>query len=303
MRFKLRWSRRLAAGVALAVLAGVAASLAAASRSGPAHTAVAPLLRIGLEYPISTLDQSQSTAALNQVLALSLDQVVQVGPGGKPRPWLAQSVTQPNPTTYVYRLRHGVKFWDGNTMTAKDVADSLNYWRAKGSQAAFLFGTVKDIKAVGSDKVVVTLLHPDASWPAHLQAAPGIFESKFQQQHKATFGKPGTLIQGTGPWQPVSLDPNTSMELAANPHYFHGPVNFSHISIKFFQSETSMAIAYRTGGIDLAFPFDGRAFASTSKAKMTYAPSITPLLVSMDTIVAPWNDIHVRKAVAWALNR
>jgi peptide/nickel transport system substrate-binding protein len=101
----------------------------------------------------------------------------------------------------------------------------------------------------------------------------------------------------------VSLDPNTIEELAANPHYWHGKVDVSHVSIKFFQSETSMAVAYRTGGLDMAFPFDGRAFASTAKATMTYAPSPIPLAVAMDTIVAPWNDVHVRRAVAWALNR
>jgi peptide/nickel transport system substrate-binding protein len=306
MGVRMSWTHRVTAFAVLAVAAGAVAVLAAASTSHSTRStrsAVIPTLRVGLEYEISTLDQTQSTSALNQTLALSLDQLVQAGPGGKPHPWLAQSVTVTNPTTYVYHLRHGVKFWDGNVMTATDVADSLNYWRGKGSQAAFLFGTVKSITAVGANTVVVKLLHPDSSWQAHLAAAPGIFESAFQKQHKASFGKPGTLIMATGPWQPTSLDPNTGEELQANPHYWHGPVNIQHISMKFFASETSMAIAYRTGGIDIALPFDGQAFESTSKAKMTYAPSPIPLNVAMDTIVAPWNDIHVRRAVAWALNR
>jgi peptide/nickel transport system substrate-binding protein len=306
MSLGMSLSRR---AVAFLVVAAVAAAVAfvPAGAAGPGkvrrHSAPISQLRVGLEYAITTLDQTQSTAALNQTLGLSLDQLVQIGPGGKVHPWLAQSVTRPNPTTFVYHLRHGVKFWDGNVMTSKDVADSLNYWRAKGSQAAFLFGTVKSIAASGPATVTIKLLHPDAAWQTHLAAAPGIFESAFRERHKASFGKPGTLVQATGPWQPLSLDPNTSEELEANPHYWHGPVNIQHISMKFFQSETSMAVAYRTGGIDLAFPFDGQAFQSTSKAKMTYAPSPVPLAVGLDTISPHWSDIHVRKAVAWAINR
>jgi peptide/nickel transport system substrate-binding protein len=300
---------RTLAAIGLAGAALLIAGCGGSSSSSSKTTAVSagnttiPVLRVGLEYNLSTLDLTQSTSANNGILDLWLDQLVEFGPGAKPQPWLAQSIAQPNATTYVYHLRQGVKFWDGNVMTANDVAASLNYWRSKGSQTAYLFGAVTSITAQGTSTVVVKLLHPDASWEYHLAAAPGIFEASFQQAHKSSFGKPGTLIMGTGPWRPVSLDPTTGVQLVANPTYWHGPVNVKRMSIIFFQTETSMAIAYRTGAIDLAFPYDGRAFKSASQAKMTYAPSPIPLMVAMDTVQAPWNDIHVRLAVAYALNR
>lgn len=291
------------AGASLGV-AGCGGTSSGPSNQTSAGSRTIPLLRVGLEYNISSLDLTQNTAAANGVLNLWLDQLVQFGPDGKPQPWLAQSVTQTSPTAYVYHLRPDVKFWDGHLMTATDVANSLNYWRSKGSQTAYLFGTVKSIAAVGGSTVVITLLHPDSSWEYHLAVAPGIFESAFQQQHKATFGKPGTLVMGTGPWRPVSLDPNTALQLTANPNYWHGPVKIHHISLNFFQTATSMAIAYRTGAIDLAVPTsDFRAFASAAQAKMTYAPAPVPLDIAMDTVEPPWNDIHVRLAVAYALNR
>jgi peptide/nickel transport system substrate-binding protein len=293
------------AGAALLIAGcgGSSSSSSSKTTTVSAGNTTIPALRVGLEYNLSTLDLTQSTSANNGILNLWLDQLVEFGSGGTPQPWLAQSISQPNPSTYVYHLRQGVKFWDGNVMTANDVATSLNYWRSKGSQTAYLFGTVKSITAQGASTVVVTLLHPDSSWEYHLAAAPGIFEASFQAAHKSSFGKPGTLIMGTGPWRPISLDPTTGLQLVANPDYWHGPVNVKRISIIFFQTETSMAIAYRTGAIDLAFPYDGRAFKSASQAKMTYAPSPIPLMVAMNTIQAPWNDIHVRLAVAYALNR
>ena len=69
---------------------------------------------------------------------------------GKLEPWLAQSWKQVNPTTYVYNIRHGVKFSDGNELTAADVAFSLNYYREPGSLDAYNFPTtLKSITATG----------------------------------------------------------------------------------------------------------------------------------------------------------
>jgi peptide/nickel transport system substrate-binding protein len=49
--------------------------------------------------------------------------------------------------TYVYHLRHGVEFWDGNELTSADVANSLNYDRAPGSQVAYGFFSVASVSA------------------------------------------------------------------------------------------------------------------------------------------------------------
>ena len=52
--------------------------------------------------------------------------LVKFGSGGQVEPGLAASVTQPNAATYVYDLRHGVTFWDGDAMTSADVVNALN---------------------------------------------------------------------------------------------------------------------------------------------------------------------------------
>ena len=52
------------------------------------------------------------------------------------------------------------------------------------------------------------------------------------------------------------------MELAANPNWWGGKVPVQHITVKFFSSETSEALAMRAGEIDVAFPTNGTSFAS-----------------------------------------
>lgn len=246
-----------------------------------------------------------------------MEPLIWVTPAGKPRPWLARSVTQPRPTTYVYHLRRGVKFWNGNEMTSADVVNSLKFHGAPKSALAHLFTNVRNIKAADRYTVVVTLKAPDVSWPYNLTKTLVIFEKKFQQQHKATFGKPGTLVMGTGPWKIDSLNPATGAEFSANPRWWGGKVDIQRISLKFFADETSMALAFRSGEIDTAnLVFNVNAFASTAGARVVsapdrgftgarvlIAPSTLGVTLGMNTIQSPWNDVHVRRAVAYAINR
>ena len=199
-----------------------------------------------------------------------------------------------------------MRFWDGNELTAADVAYSLNYNRAPGSLVDFGFASVKNITASGRYTVTVTLTHPDASWqytPAGIQSQ--IFEQKFAQAHKGTYGKPGVLVMGTGPWEAVSLDPTKGAELSANPHWWGGKVPIQRIAFSFFSSDTSLALAFRAGELDLD-PYilaPPKTFAATSGAKLITAPSPNTGIFNMNTQVPPWNDIHVRRAVAYAINR
>src|SRR5262249_42143207 len=100
-----------------------------------------------------------------------------------------------------------------------------------------------------------------------------------------------------------SFDPTTGIELSANPPWWGGTVPVQHISFKFFSSETSEALAMRADEIDVAFPNDAATFASASGAKVTSWLNNPIGYFSMNTKLAPWSDIHVRRAVAYALNR
>jgi peptide/nickel transport system substrate-binding protein len=300
---KLRWAVTYVVAAA-AVLASGCTSTNAASPSGSTASGTIPLLRVGLPVSEPTLDETKDINA-NWVDSLGLENLVKFGPQGQVEPSLATSMTQASPVSYVYHVRHGVKFWDGQPLTAADVAYSLNYDRAPGSKVAFSFASVKTITATTPDTVTVTLVHPDASWqfvPAQENAY--IFEMKFAEAHKGSFGNPGVLIMGTGPWEVSSLDPTTDAKLSANPHWWGGKVPIQHISIQFFSSETSEALAFRAGEIDLAPSIASpKSFAASSGATLLSTPSCSNAFFGMNTLTAGWNDVHVRRAVAYVLNR
>jgi peptide/nickel transport system substrate-binding protein len=259
---------------------------------------------VGLNSPLPTLDPPKAIGAewINQ---LSLETLLRFGPKGNLEPDLATSVTQPNPVTYIYHLRHGVRFWDGSELTAADVAYSLNADRAPGSQLLFSYTSVKSITAASRYSAVVTLTHPDASWqyvPAEQTAV--IFEKKFAQAHKTTFGQGGVLVMGSGPWKLDSFDPATGATLSANPHWWGGKVPVQRVTFTFFSNANSEALGMRAGEIDVAPDvLAPKTFASTSGAPMLTVPGCNIDFFGMNVSTPPWNDIHLRRAVAYALDR
>jgi peptide/nickel transport system substrate-binding protein len=82
-------------------------------------------------------------------------------------------------------------------------------------------------------------------------------------------------------------------------------VNIKHISVKFITTTTQEALAFRAGQIDyVPFVYDAQSFEATSGgAKLLSVPSCTIGLMSMNTKTGPFADIHVRRAVAYAVNR
>ena len=271
------------------------------SSSGPSI----PQFTVGFDPAVSTLNYAKSNIGY-QLGGLVLEPLLIAEKSGTLEPWLAQSWKQTSPTTYVYNIRHGVKFSDGDPLTATDVAFSLNYYRQPGSLDAYNFPTtLKSITATGPYTVEVSLTAPDAAWAVVPAGDPmGIFEKKFFEAHKSTFGQPGTGVMGTGPWVMTSFNGTTSADLTANPHYWGGTVNIKKVSVQFFSSETSEALAFRDGEIQLAFPIDNRAFASTAGANLLTVPSYAVQgEFLMNVLQKPWNDVHVRLAVAYALNR
>jgi peptide/nickel transport system substrate-binding protein len=310
---KIRMKAVLALATA-AVLAGglaacsnsPAAPAAAGSASGASGTsgAAIPLLRAGISVDLSTIDETKDINASN-VDGLGLEKLLTFGPQGQVEPDLAVSWAQTSPVTYVYQLRHGVTFWDGHPLTATDAAYSLNYDRAAGSDVSFAFTGVKSIAATGPYTVTVTLTQPEANWkyvPAEENAY--VFEKAYQQAHAATYGHPGTLVMGSGPWVISSLDPTKGAQLTANPHWWGGKVPVQGISFTFYSSETSEALAFRAGEVDVVPQVNSpKSFAAAAGTAPISAPGCGIGFFGMNITQAGWNDVHVRRAVAYALNR
>ena len=83
-------------------------------------------LRWGFMFWPGPIDNNKdawfSSISIQQLVVQSL---MELEADGKVTPGLASSVEQPTPTTYVYNLKHGVRFSDGKPLTPADVVYSL----------------------------------------------------------------------------------------------------------------------------------------------------------------------------------
>ncbi|NUU25004.1 MAG: ABC transporter substrate-binding protein, partial [Streptomycetaceae bacterium] len=140
---------------------------------------------------------------INTVLANVCENLLRLTPEMKIEPGLAEKFTNPDPLTWVYTLRDGVKFHDGTPLTPRDVVASLNRHRdpAVGSSYSTVFKDVESITETGPREVTVKLTRPNVLLNEQLSATPGIIESAdFLAKAGKDYGNPQGGVDCTGPF-------------------------------------------------------------------------------------------------------
>jgi peptide/nickel transport system substrate-binding protein len=301
----------IAALVLAVVLAGCGGS-----GSGPAKVASSSEEGSSKTYPVLRWGESPFPGALDlqktlwgqvgQIESLVAQDLVEYEPNGTLKPELASSIENPTPTTYIYRIRSGVKFSDGHPLTVADVVYSLTQNLAgKESVMQAFWLDVASVSARGSSAVVVKLKHPDAVWPDILAFSSQIYEkAAAEKMGEKALGTPADPLIGTGPWKIDSFTPETGVQLSRNP-YWTGPTPPAEkVVFTFYKSEGSMALALRSGAIDGASWYDSpKLFVNISNIHLlSTAPRVGTTYVGMNMNQPPFNDVHVRRAIAYATN-
>jgi peptide/nickel transport system substrate-binding protein len=208
--------------------------------------------------------------------------------------------------TWIFNLRHGVKFHSGRTMNATDVAYSLNYAIAhqsdSGGDTALAFaGAIKQVKIINSYKVEIITNGPDAVLLNQL-ADLYIIDSK---------AKPGDPNAGTGPYtvEGDSIKPNaTSVNLVASNDYWGGHVYTREVHIQEDATPDQLASDVANGKLDLSGDFDEQQLA-TVKAKiknyqLIKVPDLGVSYIELNTekTTSPLYSLAARQAIGYALN-
>lgn len=277
----------------------------AAASTGKASSKTYSELHWGTETFPGVLDWNRNVWwQMVTVESLAVNNLMEFEPDGKVKLGLASSVEQPNPTTYVYHLR-SVKFSDGNPMTSADVVYSLNRNRfAKESWTKTYWEDVSSISAPSSSTVVIKLQKPDAVFEDVVAFTGEVIEKAAAEKvSEKELGRPGHLLIGTGPWKFDGYQPEVSVHLSRNP-YWTGPRQpAERITVNLFETEASMALALRSGSIDgVSWIIGPKTFEGIPGVRVMTAPTGTMNVASANTAMAPFNNVHVRRAIAYATN-
>lgn len=301
-------------GAALALVVLVAAcggtagkSVSTASTEAAGSSKPYPELRWGeLAFPgrLNYYDNIQPPSDLTPQSLVTLT-LVEFAPDGliKKSGYLATN-EQVNPTTYVYHLKTR-KFSDGTPLTSADVIFSMRqHLYGKESPWGIFWKDMASVTAQGKSTVVVKLKRPEAVWQDMLAFNSQIVEkAQAERVGEKALGTPGHLLIGAGPWKYDSFTPNVSITLSRNP-YWTGPAQPAQkITFSLFKEESAEALALRSGAIDGASNYvTPKVFQDIPDTKQLATPGTGETYIAMNTTQAPFNDVHVRRAIAYAID-
>jgi peptide/nickel transport system substrate-binding protein len=155
---------------------------------------------------------------------------VKAGPSVKPmtypvEPDLAESWTQPSDTTYVFKLRKGVRWHNkppvnGRELTADDVKYTYErFLTITGNPNRPVLDYVDKIEALDKHTVRFTLKEPNA-WFLDLLASTSTWIVARECVEKFGDLKKVESVVGTGPWMLERWEPNVKITYVRNPNYF-----------------------------------------------------------------------------------
>ncbi|MCX4735468.1 ABC transporter substrate-binding protein [Streptomyces sp. NBC_01363] len=247
----------------------------------------------------------------NTVLANVCEQLLRVTPDMKIEPGLAVKYTNPDPKTWVYTLRPGVKFHDGSTMTADDVVASLGRHMdpATGSPWGSTFKNVASIKKSGPLEVTIRLNKPDVLLNELMAASPGTVESAaFLAKAGKDYGGPKSKVDCTGPYELDSWAQGDSITLKRNNAYWDRSLTPRTGTVKFtfIEDPSARTNAFLSGTADGGYLVPSSSFnqlRTSSKGKMHFGPNTGASDLAVLNLKGTLGDLKVRQALSMALDR
>ena len=242
------------------------------------------------------------------VLSLGMESLLKIDGQGHIVPNLAASYTRPNLLTYVFNLRKGVKFWDGKPMTPADVAWSLNRHLdpKTQSQDQSYFANMKKAVQTGPNQVTIHMAHPDPTF-IYMPATYGfVIEKAYALAKGKEYGTPSGGIMGTGAYTFSNFKPDEGITLHRNDAYWGTKPPIKTIVFKFISEDSTRLLALRSGQIDGTFIIplaQSKSWEKLDNVTVQYSPGMNQDQFAFDASVKPFDDIHVRRAFAYALDR
>jgi len=231
-------------------------------------------------------------------LAAMFETLVYYDNNYKLRPGLATSFSSKDAKTWTIRLRKGVEFHNGKTMTADDVAWSI---RRMLDKKLSLYATAQlaglrpeKVRKVDKWTVRLTLDKPNSVLP---DAFGQYFMGIVPVGYKST--KEGGKQIGSGPYKFVSFTPGNRSEFSRNPNYWrHGQPFFDRVVIIDINDDVARVNSLLGGQVDAisAMPFAQIASAKSRGFKIldSQGGGWVPICMAVDQ--APFKDVRVRRA-------
>lgn len=263
-------------------------------------------LTYGSLRTITTTNPFRNTVSIDYtVRSLMFEGLTATDKEGNIVPSLAKSwEVSKDGLTYTFSLRSGVKFHNGKTLNSEDVRWSIDYLRDPKNRAYYV-DQVTEVKALDAPDpltVIFTLkkpFSPFASMVANTRAPIIPAGSQLPAD---------SYPPGTGPFRFVEWQTGQHLTLKAFKQYWTPGVPYlDEIVFKPITEDNVRVTALRTGAVDIAdeIPFPVITDAKKGKADfqiVTHEAGVRARVV-FNTRIPPFNDVRLRQAVAYAVDK
>jgi peptide/nickel transport system substrate-binding protein len=218
-----------------------------------------------------------------------------------PQPQLAEEFTTKDAKTWVFKLRRGVTFHDGKSLTPQDVIFSLMRHKnpATASKAKPLADQIDEVTATGPNEVTIRLVTPNADLPVIL----GTYHFHIVKEGTTDF----SAGIGTGPYRVKEFKPSVRAVAVRNDNYWkpNRPYldEIEHVGIS---DESARVNGLLAGDLDLVLSIDPRSVGRVSGSSQhavfeTKAGPYTDLIMRRDS--APGNNADFVQGMKHLFNR
>ncbi|PLR75763.1 hypothetical protein CU633_19360 [Bacillus sp. V3-13] len=259
-----------------------------------------------LVYAISNdvdgLDPHRTVSASTfQVTNNVFDTLVGTTPEGELKPRLAKDwASSEDGLTWTFNLESGVTFHNGREMTAEDVVYSFERLKAAESPRAAEFSNIIDVKADGSDKVVMILGKADATFISSL-AMP--WSAIVAKEADADMKKNPI---GTGPFKLEEWVPQQKVILNKNEDYFiENKPMLDKVTFSIIPEATTLLANLQAGEVDIV-GVSGEQVSSLESdpaIEMMESPLNMVQVLAFNNSHEPLNNVKVRQAISMAINK
>jgi peptide/nickel transport system substrate-binding protein len=258
------------------------------------------------------LDPAETPGLITPFMVLYAihDALVKPMPGNPMAPSLAESwKASPDGLSYTFTLRRGVKFHNGDPVTAEDV--KFSFLRYKGASNKLFKERVAGVDAVDAQTVRFRLKQV---WPDFLTfyatpatGAAWIVPKKYVESVGDEGFKKAPV--GAGPYKFVAFKPGVELTLEAYEQYWRKTPSVKRLVFRSVPDDTTRLAMLKKGEADIVYSLRGVLGEEVKRTPgLTFKPTLTTwtewiLFTEQWNPKSPWHDRRVRLAAAHAVDR
>ncbi len=264
-------------------------------------------LVVALVYHAPTLDPHMHFDRVGILVNINMfDSLLHKNAKLEYEPSLATSWKPISDTQWEFKLRKGVKFHNGDALTAEDVKYSFERVLDQSKKSP-QYGNIRAIKGVRIVDAETIHLITDKPFPLLLERLvffPIVPKTHIEKVGDQAFGQSAPV--GTGPWKFVEWKKDQHIRLEAFEGHWRGKPAFKHLVIRAIPEISTQIAEMKTGGVDLIRNVSADHVPELKNHPLTYVSS-SPILrvhyVEIDMRSAPMDKKLVRQAANYAIDK